>query len=152
MMQRMLLSVFPCAACSSLLWGVCWPGVGAPSDLLRCCWLLFSVVAPVEAPGQPPTMGSGSPCSTLQASRAVSDFRGLLILWMWSCVLLHCSFSWLLVMWYILQIFFWKFRFLLLGIVYWYLCLFLFSLLISYLLMGDIYILCILSLSWQPVL
>ena len=105
MMQRMLLSVFPCAACSSLLWGVCWPGVGAPSDLLRCCWLLFSVVAPVEAPGQPPTMGSGSPCSTLQASRAVSDFRGLLILWMWSCVLLHCSFSWLLVMWYILQIF-----------------------------------------------
>ena len=55
----MLLSVFPCAACSSLLWGVCWPGVGAPSDLLRCCWLLFSVVAPVEAPGQPPTMGSG---------------------------------------------------------------------------------------------
>lgn len=117
--------------------GVC-PGLGLVPALpfwgvAGCCSVWSH---PWRLPGQPPPWGSGSSCSTLQASRVFPDFRCLLILWMWSCVLLHCSFSWLLVMWYILQIFFWKLRFLLLGIVCWYFCLFYFSLLISYLLMG----------------
>lgn len=133
--------------------GVC-PGLGLVPALTfwgfaGCCsvgphpWKLLA---------SPPRWGVDLPVPHSRPHEVFPDFICLLILWIWSCVLLHCSFSWLLVMWCILQIFFWQFRFLLLGIVYWYLCLFLFSLLISYLLMGDIYILCIVSLSWQPVL
>ena len=132
--------------------GVC-PGLGLVPPLT--CWGVAGCCSvwlhPWKLLASPPPRGVGLPAPHSRPQELFPDFRCLLILWMWSCVLLHCSFSWLLVMWYILQIFFWKFRFLLLGIVCWYLCLFLFSLLISYLLIGDIYILCILNLSWTCI-